>query len=77
MGTLASETSQANGMTSAHDILLTSIQHQRESVSGVDEDEEMTNIIRFQHAYNASARCITTIDEMLDKLINGTGRVGL
>jgi len=77
LGTLATETSQANGMTSSHNVLLTSIQHQRESVSSVDEDEEMTNIIRFQHAYNAAARCITSIDEMLDKLINGTGRVGL
>jgi flagellar hook-associated protein 1 FlgK len=37
----------------------------------------MTNMIRFQHAYNAAARALTTIDEMLDKLINGTGRVGL
>jgi flagellar hook-associated protein 1 FlgK len=37
----------------------------------------MTNMIRFQHAYNAASRAITTIDEMLDKLINGTGRVGL
>lgn len=77
LGTLASETSQANGTVASHEVLLTSIQAQRESVSGVDEDEEMTNMIRFQHAYNAAARCITTIDEMLDKLINSTGRVGL
>jgi flagellar hook-associated protein 1 FlgK len=49
----------------------------RESVSGVNLDEEMTNMLQFQHAYSAAARVITTIDEMLDVLINRTGRVGL
>jgi len=77
LGKLASETSQSRGMVESHNVLLQSLQFQRESVSGVNEDEEMTDLVRFQHAYNASARCITTIDEMLDKLINGTGRVGL
>jgi len=36
----------------------------------------MTDMIRFQHAYNAAARALTTVDELLDKLINGTGIVG-
>ena len=49
----------------------------RESVSGVNLDEEMTNMLQFQHAYSAAARMITTIDETLDVLINRTGRVGL
>lgn len=48
----------------------------RQSVSGVSLDEEMTNLVKFQQAYNASARFMTTFDEMLDKLINGTGTVG-
>ena len=39
-------------------------------------DEEMSDMIRFQKGYNASARMITTMDEMLDKLINSTGVVG-
>jgi flagellar hook-associated protein 1 FlgK len=47
-----------------------------ESNRGVSEDEEFTNLIKFQSAYEASARMITAVDEMLDKLINGTGRVG-
>jgi flagellar hook-associated protein 1 len=46
-------------------------------VSGVSLDEEMTNLIRFQRAYQASARAMSTTDEMLDILINRTGRVGL
>ncbi len=48
----------------------------RQAVSSVSLDEEMADMIRFQHAYSASSRVITTIDEMLDKLINGTGVVG-
>lgn len=48
----------------------------RQSVSSVSLDEEMTNMIQFQHAYNASARMITLQDEMLDKIINGMGTVG-
>lgn len=48
----------------------------RQSVSSVSLDEEMADMIKFQQAYNASSRVITTIDEMLDKLINGTGTVG-
>ncbi|WP_028538144.1 MULTISPECIES: flagellar hook-associated protein FlgK [Paenibacillus] len=48
----------------------------RQAVSSVSLDEEMADMIKFQHAYSASSRVITTIDEMLDKLINGTGVVG-
>ncbi len=57
--------------------LLTSIDNQRQSVSGVSLDEEMTNLITFQRAYQASARMMTTIDSTLDTLINHTGTVGL
>ena len=39
-------------------------------------DEEMTNLLQFQRAYQASARLITTVDEMLDTLVNRTGTVG-
>lgn len=49
----------------------------RTSYSGVSLDEEMTSMLKFQHAYKAASRMITTLDEQLDKLINGTGRVGL
>ena len=49
----------------------------RQSVSGVSIDEEMTQMMAFQHGYQAAARMITAMDEVLDKLINSTGRVGL
>ncbi|PPK92142.1 flagellar hook-associated protein 1 FlgK [Kineococcus xinjiangensis] len=48
----------------------------RDSVSGVSIDEEMTNLVAYQHAYNAAARVLTTIDQALDTLINRTGLVG-
>jgi len=57
--------------------VLDSIDNQRKSVSGVSLDEEMTNLVSFQRAYQASARMMTTIDSMLDTLINHTGTVGL
>ena len=57
-------------------VLLDSVEYNRQSVSGVSLDEEMTNIITFQHAYNASARMVNVIDEMLDRIINGMGLAG-
>jgi len=58
-------------------VITTQVDSARESVAGVNIDEEMTNMLSFQHAYSAAGRLITAIDETLDKLINGTGRVGL
>jgi flagellar hook-associated protein 1 len=49
----------------------------RQNVSGVSLDEEMANMLRFQRGYQASARAMSTIDDMLDTLINRAGRVGL
>ena len=49
----------------------------RDEVSGVDMDEEGINMLNYQKWYSASSRMLTTLDECLDKLINGTGRVGL
>ena len=47
------------------------------SQSGVDLDEESTNLIVFQHAYQGAARVLTAVDQMLDTLINHTGVVGM
>lgn len=53
------------------------ISNARSSMNSVSLDEEMTNMITFQQAYNANARMITVVDETLEKIINGMGRVGL
>jgi len=76
LGNIAVEASQANKMLSSQNVLRDSISLQRESVSGVSLDEEMTNIIKFQHSYAAASRMITAIDQNLDVLINKTGLVG-
>lgn len=56
---------------------VTAINNQRQSVSGVSLDEEMTNLISFQRGYQASARTLTAMDTMLETLIEHTGVVGL
>jgi flagellar hook-associated protein 1 FlgK len=58
-------------------VLLNSIEDRRQSTSGVSMDEEMTNLVRYQRGYQASARTMSTMDQMLDTLINRTGVVGL
>jgi flagellar hook-associated protein 1 FlgK len=48
----------------------------REATAGVNLDEEMTNLLTYQRGYEAASRVLTTIDSMLDQLINRTGLVG-
>ena len=57
-------------------VIATQVDAARESVAGVNIDEEMTNMLQFQHAYAAAGRLVTAIDETLDVLINRTGLVG-
>ncbi len=51
--------------------------NQRQSVSGVSLDEEMTNLLQFQRGYQACARVMSAMDAMIDTLVNHTGTVGL
>lgn len=62
----------ANSVESQSDILKM-ITNQKLSVSGVDIDEEAMNLVLFQNAYNLSAKVISIMNEVYDKLINGTG----
>jgi flagellar hook-associated protein 1 FlgK len=73
---LGIETQEAQNLKGNAEGLKLEVENRRQSVSGVSLDEEFTNMIRFQHAYNAAARQITAVDEMLDKIINGMGLVG-
>ncbi|MBT9437953.1 MAG: flagellar hook-associated protein FlgK [Deltaproteobacteria bacterium] len=50
--------------------MVTHLDNYRESVSGVSLDEEMVNLIKFQHGYNAAARLISVADELLDRVIS-------
>ncbi|MCG7334350.1 flagellar hook-associated protein FlgK [Sporosarcina sp. ACRSM] len=76
IGKLGVEGQQAEKLVFNTATLLGAVSHRRDSISSVSLDEEMTDMIRFQQAYNASARMITVVDETLDKIINGMGTVG-
>ncbi|MGE7544919.1 flagellar hook-associated protein FlgK [Sporosarcina newyorkensis] len=76
IGELGVEGKQAVKMTANSMTLLGAVSNRRASISSVSLDEEMTDMIRFQQAYNASARMVTVMDETLDKIINGMGVVG-
>lgn len=76
IGKMAVESQESLRLASNSNVLRSAVEERRMSVSGVSLDEEMTDMIKFQHAYNASARMITLQDEMLDKIINGMGTVG-
>lgn len=55
-------------------LVTTQMNEMRDATSGVNLDEEMANLIKFQHAYSAAAKLITTSDEMLQTLLSSVGR---
>jgi len=73
IGVLAQE---AKRMVENQDTLLNQLEIRRQETAGVSLDEEMTNMIKFQHAYNAAARYITAIDEAIDVIVNRMGLTG-
>ncbi len=73
IATLGIDSQQAAQFFSSQENLTSYIDNRRVSVSGVSINEEMANLVKFQQAYNASAKMITTMAEIYDKLINGIG----
>ena len=71
---LGVQTQEAKRMVKNQHSVLASFQQSRDVVSGVSLDEEMTNLIQFQHAYQANAKIISTVDDLLDVVINGLKR---
>lgn len=74
IGDLATRGEQLKGISDNQATLTGNIDNQRQQVSGVSSDEELTNLIKYQHAYNASSRYINVINEMLEHVINTLGR---
>lgn len=70
IGRLGVSSQQANRMVDNQEALLTQLEERRESVSGVSVDEEIADLIRFQRGYQANARVMTTLSEMMEVLIN-------
>lgn len=74
---VGTEVQEARRLQKNAAVLAGAVDERRMSTSGVSLDEEMTNLVRFQRGFQASARTMSTMDEMLDTIINRTGRVGL
>ena len=74
---LGTESRQAATAAGNQQVLIDLLDRRKQAVAGVNLDEEAANLIRFQHAYSAAARVVTTVDEMLDRVINRMGHVGL
>lgn len=73
ISTLGVDSQQAQVLSSNQDAIVKQLENRRLSDSGVSIDEEMANLVKFQHAYNASAKMITTWAEVYDTLINRLG----
>lgn len=76
LSALAVDSNQAKRMATNAQALVDQTENRRLSESGVSLDEEMTNMVKFRQAYNASVRMITTLDGILDTTINKLGLVG-
>jgi flagellar hook-associated protein 1 FlgK len=64
---------QADNLATAQNSVLSQLNNQDQTVSGVSVNEEITNVIAYQRGFEANARVISVISDMLDTLINKTG----
>lgn len=69
VATVGADTRLANTNAEYHTALTEDLNYQVQSVSGVNLDEEMSNLIKYQHAYTAAAKLITTADQMLNTIL--------
>ena len=67
------DTEEAKVFASNYTNVSTAIDNQRQSISGVDEDEEALDLVKFQNAYNLSSKMISVLTEIYDRLILETG----
>jgi len=67
---IGSTVSAANNTLDAQDLVLSQLESQREAISGVSLDEEMTNLIKYQRSYDAAARMVNAADEMYQTILN-------
>jgi flagellar hook-associated protein 1 FlgK len=64
---------QSGRMLETQNLVMKRLNDMRQSVSGVNIDEELANLLKYQHSYEAAARYINTVNSMLDVLINRLG----
>jgi flagellar hook-associated protein 1 FlgK len=73
IATMGANAQQAKGFDQNQTTVMNSLTNQRQSVGGVSLDEQMTHLIQFQYAYESAAHIVTTIDTLLDTIINHMG----
>lgn len=73
---LGVESQEASRMYSNQELLLKQIDNRRQEVMGVSLDEEMTELIKYQHAFSAAARFVNAMDEVYNRIVNNLGLVG-
>lgn len=73
LGDVALNTKRAETFYKSYQDIAYSIETQRISISGVDEDEEAVNLVRYQNGYNLASKMIQTLTEIYDRLILQTG----
>ncbi len=71
---LGNETQEVRRNEKNQSAILKDVDNSRLNVSGVSLDEEMISLVQFQHAYNASAKVVATVDSLLDVVVNGLVR---
>jgi flagellar hook-associated protein 1 FlgK len=76
IGQLGVAAQAAGRRSEIQDSVTEQVDNDQAAESGVNLDEEMTHLLTFQRGYEAASRVLTTIDSMLDQLINRTGLVG-
>jgi flagellar hook-associated protein 1 FlgK len=76
VGRLGVEAQTAASSATIAEKISQQVQQERQAMTGVNLDEELTALVASQRAYEAAARILTAADEMLDQLINRTGVVG-
>ena len=70
VASLGAATRDTERLTETQELVLRQLEQVRQSASGVSLDEEMVQLMRYQRAYEAAARLVSVVDEMLDTLIN-------
>ena len=76
LSSLAVDSLQSKRIYGTQELIQQNAELKRKSISGVSEEEEMADMVRFQHVYVASARMITTMDTIIETTINRLGLVG-
>jgi len=76
IGRIGTDADQANRFRLVHEGIATSSQNRRDAVAGVNIDEEVADMVKFQRSYAAAARMVTTMDQLLETVVERLGIVG-